>query len=137
MNFRVSYEEVAAINSAAARMLAPAGDVAVMAPPEVLAELESRLPLGGDLDVETLAEQRKLLAAVEYMLDHLKRRMDTIVVEQYVGADDAVNSYFDYANVLTVRARLLEAGREMAAMIEVMTGGPPTPEAAARITFPD
>ena len=138
MIFRVSFEEISALNSAAERLLSPSGDnVPVMAPPEVLSELESRLPLGGDLTVTTLAQQRRLLAAVEYVLDHLKRRMDTLVVERYVGADDAVNAYFDYANVLTVRDRLREAGREMAAMIEVMIGGPITPEAAESISFPD
>lgn len=137
MIFRVSYEEITALNSAAARLLAPAGDVPVVAPPEVMAELEQQLPLEGDLGVETLAQQQQLLSAVEYVLDHLKRRMDAIIVEQYVGSDDSVNAYFDYANVLTVAARLREAGREMSAMIEVMIGGPVTPEAAESITFPD
>ena len=63
--FRVSYEEVTVLNSAAQRLLAPAGDVAVAAPPEALAELESRMPVQGDLTVGTLAETRRLLAAVE------------------------------------------------------------------------
>lgn len=137
MIFRISYEEVAALNSAAERLLTPHGDVPVVAPPEVMAEIESRLPLGGDLSMGTLAEQRRLLAAVEYVLDHLKRRMDAILVDQYVGSDDAVNAYFDYANVLTIRARLLEAGREMTAMLEVITGGAVTAEAAESIAFPD
>ena len=137
MIFRVSFEEISALNSAAERLLTPTGDVAVMAPPEVLYELETRLPLGGDLTVETLAQQRRLLAAVEYVLDHLRRRMDALVLDLYVGADDAVNAYFDYANVLTVQSRLVEAGREMSAMIEVMIGGPATAEAAESITFPD
>lgn len=137
MIFRVSFEEIAALNSAAERLLTPSGDVAVMAPPEVLAELESRLPMEGDVSVGTLAEQRRLEGAVTYVLDHLKRRMDAIVLDQYVGSDDAVNAYFDYAYVLTIRARLAEAGREMAAMLEVMMGGVVTPDAAEDITFPD
>jgi hypothetical protein len=135
--FRISYEEVTALNSAAERLLSPHGDVPVMAPPEVMAELESRLPLDGDLSVRTLAEQRLLLGAVEYVLDHLKQRMDAILVEQYVGSDDAVNAYFDYANVLTIRAGLVDIGREMAAMLEVMIGGPVTPEAASGVAFSD
>lgn len=137
MIFRISFEEIAALNSAAERLLAASGDVPVVAPPEVLAELVSRHPLRGDLSVETLAEQQRLLAAVDYVLEHLKRRMDGIIADQYVGSDDAVNAYFDYANVLTVRSRLMDAGREMTAMVEVMIGGPVTPEAAERITFPD
>ena len=137
MIFRVSYEEVTVLNSAAQRLLAPAGDVAVAAPPEALAELESRMPVQGDLTVGTLAETRRLLAAVEYLMDHLKRRMDAIILDQYVGSDDSVNAYFDYANLLTVRSRLVHATREMTAMIEVMIGGPVTAEAAEAITFPD
>ena len=137
MIFRVSFEEIAALNSAAERLLMPSGDTAVMAPPEVLAELESRLPMEGDVSVGTLAEQRRLEGAVTYVLDHLRRRMDAIVLDQYVGSDDAVNAYFDYAYVLTIRARLAEAGREMAAMLEVMMGGVVTPDAAEDITFPD
>ncbi|HUG40277.1 MAG TPA: hypothetical protein VMM12_07325 [Longimicrobiales bacterium] len=135
--FRIAFEEIAALNSAAERLLTSEGDVAVVAPPEVLAEVESRLPLEGDFSVGTLAEQRRLLAAVDYILDHLKRRMDAIIADQYVGSDDSVNAYFDYANVLTIRLRLIEAGREMAAMVEVMIGGPVTAEAAESITFPD
>lgn len=137
MIFRVSFEEIAALNSAAERLLMPAGDVPVMAPPEVLAELESRLPLEGDVSVGTLAEQRRLEGAVTYVLEHLRRRMDAIVLDQYVGSDDAVNAYFDYAYVLTIRTRLAEAGREMAAMLEVMMGGVVTPDGAEEITFPD
>lgn len=137
MIFRVSFEEIAALNSAAERLLMPAGDVPVMAPPEVLAELESRLPLEGDVSVGTLAEQRRLEGAVTYVLDHLRRRMDAIVLDQYVGSDDAVNAYFDYAYVLTIRTRLAEAGREMAAMLEVMMGGVVTADGAQEITFPD
>jgi hypothetical protein len=29
------------------------------------------------------------------VLDHLRERMDALILEQYVGADDPVNAYFD------------------------------------------
>lgn len=137
MILQVSYEEVTAMNSAAERVLSSTGGVAVLAPPEVMEELEARLPLPGDVSVSTLAQQERLEAAVEYVLDHLKRRMDAIITDQYVGSDDSVNAYFDYAYVLTVRKRLADVGREMRAMIEVMTGEPPTKESAEAIGFPD
>lgn len=137
MILRVSYEEATAVNSAAERVLSSAGGVAVLAPPEVVEDLELLLPFPGDVSVTTLACQERLLAAVEYVLEHLKRRMDAFITEQYVGSDDSVNAYFDYAYVLTIRDRLRNIGREMRAMIEVMTGGPPTPEAAEAIEFPD
>lgn len=108
-----------------------------MAPPEVLVEIESRLPLEGDISVATLSRQRRLIGAVDYVLDHLKCRMDALIIEQYVGSDDTVNAYFDYANVLTLRAKLDAAGREMVALIELMTGAAPTAETAEDIAFPD
>lgn len=137
MILRISYEEATAVNSAAERVLSSAGGVAVLAPPEVMESLEVLLPIPGDISVDTLAQQEELLGAVEYVLDHLKRRMDAFIVEQYVGSDDSVNAYFDYANVLTVREKLVNAGREMRAMIEVMTGEAPDPDTARTIEFPD
>lgn len=135
MILRMSFEELSALNAGAERLLGTPYSGRVLAPPAALAELESRLPVEGDLSVETLAEQKRLLRAVDLVLDHLKRRMDSFVVEQYVGAEDAVNAYFDYANVLSTRAKLVSVGEEMGALIEVMTGQPPSEE--FDIAFPD
>lgn len=137
MILRMSFEELTALNSAAERLLSPAEGGGVAAPPEVLAELEARLPLPGDITVTTLAQQRRLQGAVGYVLDHLKRRMDAFTVEQYVGSDDSVNAYFDYANVLNLHVRLEAIGRKMTALVELMIGGSPTAEAAEGISFPD
>lgn len=136
MILRLSFEEVTALNSAAARMLSAPGDGGVLAPPEAIAELESRLPVEGDLSVLTMAEQARLLRALDLVLGHLKRRMDAIIVEQYVGSDDSVNAYFDYANVLGMRAKLLGMGEEMTAIIELITGEA-TGESVDGLTFPD
>lgn len=136
MILRMSFEEVTALNSAAERLLAASGEGNVLAPPEALMELETRLPLEGDISVMTLPEQSRLLRAVETVLEHLRRRVDAIIVEQYVGSDDSVNAYFDYANVLTTRAQLLGIGREMEAIVELIAGKA-TPENAEGITFPD
>jgi len=100
-------------------------------------ELETHLPLEGDVSVMTLGQQRRLALALDVVLDHLRKRMDALIVELYVGADDAVNAYFDYANVLSARARLDPIGREMVALIELMSGGAPTVELAEQVTFPD
>lgn len=137
MILRINFEEVTAVNSAAARLLGPDTGGGVAAPPEALVALEGLVPLDGDLSVETLAEQAGLLHAMDYVLDHLKRRMDAFVIEQYVGSDDAVNAYFDYANVLAVRSRLNGLGREMSDLIELITGDPATDETAEGIGFPD
>ena len=137
MILRMSFEEMTALNAAATRLLTSSDGGGVLAPPEALAELESRLPLPGDIAVTTLGQQRRLQGAVDYVLDHLRRRMDALTIEQYVGADDAVNAYFDYANVLTLSARLSGLGREMSALIELMTGEPATEATAESISFPD
>lgn len=137
MILRMSFEEVTALNSAAERMLAPEGSGSVMAPPEVLSELVTRLPLKGDISVRTLAEQARLLAALDSVVDHLKRRMDALVMEQYVGSDDAVNAYFDYANVLTARSNLVAIGERMEEAIEAMTGREPPADSLRGLVFPD
>jgi hypothetical protein len=137
MILKISFEEMTVLNSATERLLSSQDGGGIAAPPEVLAALESQLPLGGDVSVLTLSEQRSLVRALDYVLDHLKRRMDALIVDLYVGADDTVNAYFDYANVLTLRARLDPIGREMEAIIELMTGAPPTRETAEQVTFPD
>jgi hypothetical protein len=137
MILRMSYEEVAVLNSVTERLLSAWGGGGVAAPPEVLAELETHAPLRGDISVMTLAQQRRLMAAVDYVVEHLKGRMDTLVMELYVGAEDAVNAYFDYANALALRSRVAAMGREMVAMIELMTGEAPTEEMAELVTFAD
>jgi hypothetical protein len=137
MILRMSYEEATVLNSVTERLLSAWGGGGVAAPPEVLAELETHAPLRGDISVMTLAQQRRLMAAVNYVVEHLKGRMDTLVVELYVGAEDAVNAYFDYANALTLRSRVAAMGREMVAMIELMTGEAPTEEMAELVTFAD
>jgi hypothetical protein len=137
MILKLSFEEVTALSSATERLLVSPDGGGVAAPPEVLAELEAHLPLQGDISVMTLAQQRRLARAMDYVIDHLKARMDAFIVELYVGADDAVNAYFDYANVLSLRARLDPMGREMVALIELMTGAPPSPQTAEQVTFLD
>lgn len=137
MILRMSFEELTALNSAAERLLSGPEGGGVAAPPEVMAELEVRLPLDGDVTVMTLGQQRRLQGAVGYVLDHLKRRMDALTVEQYVGSDDSVNAFFDYANVLNLHVRLEAIGRKMTALVELMIGGAPTPDAEEEISFPD
>lgn len=119
MILRLTYEEITALNSAAERLRGEGGG-GVAAPPEALAALDARLPLEGDISVRTLPDHDRLMRALDAVLAHGKQRMDALILEQYVGADDAVNAYFDYANVLTARARLRELGREMRAMADLI-----------------
>ena len=139
MILRCSYEELAALTATARRVLDDVtGRGAVVAPPELAVELETLLPrLEGDLEIETLAAQRRLQRVFDYLLDVLQDRVDRLILDQYVGSDDAVNAYFEYANILTLATKLREIGDEMESLIELMTGSPPTEEAARSITFTD
>ncbi|MDX1674512.1 MAG: hypothetical protein R3314_06960 [Longimicrobiales bacterium] len=124
MILELTYEEVTALNSAAERMRA-GGYGGVAAPPEAIAALDERLPLEGDIAVDSAAEQARLLQAMDVVLDHLKERMDALILEQYVGADDPVNAYFDYANVLTARHRLVQIGTQLRAVDRIIRDSEP------------
>ncbi len=139
MILRCSYEELTALESTARHVLeARGGAGGVVAPPEIVAEIEALLPrLDGDMDLTTLAEAWWLDRILDYLLTDAKDRMDDLVLDQYVGSEDAVNAYFDYANILTVYAKAQELTGEMAMLVELMTGHPPTMETARTVSFPD
>jgi hypothetical protein len=135
-----TFEELSAVSAGAERVLAEAGSgtTVVIAPPEVIADVEALLPrLNGDLSLTTLAEQQSIARAVTYIVAELKQRMDTTVLEEHAAAEYAVGAYFDYAHALTVQDRVVRLGAEMSAIIEVMTGRAPTAESTRTFEFPD
>ncbi len=135
-----TFEELSAIAAGAERVLAEVGSGAsvIVAPPEVVADVEALLPrLSGDLSITTLAEQQSIARAVTYIVAELKQRMDALVVDEHPASEYAVGAYFDYAHALSVQDRVMRMGKEMGALIEVMTGRPPTAETAREFTFPD
>lgn len=139
MILHCAYEELTALSAVAGRVVSAAEDGArVSAPPQALADVLSLQPrLRGDISVSTLEEQRSVERAVDYLLDELRERMNHFIVTQYVGSEDSVNAYFDYAHVFGLRDRVRAVGREMAVMIELMTGEAPTAETARSVTFAD
>ena len=139
MILHCTYEELAALSATASRVMSAAeGSSRVAAPPERLADVSHLQPqLRGDLSFATLEEQRTLERAVDYLLEELRDRMNEFVLTQHVGSEDSVNAYFDYAHVYVLRERVRAAGREMVAMIELMTGAPPTAETARSVSFGD
>jgi hypothetical protein len=135
-----TFEELSAVSAGAERVLAEAGSGAtvVVAPPEVVADVEALLPrLNGDLSLTSLAEQQSIARAVTYIVAELKQRMDAGIVEEHAASEYAVGAYFDYAHALTVQDRVVRLGSEMSAIIEVMTGRAPTAETARTFEFPD
>lgn len=140
MILHCTFEELSAVSAGAERVLAEAGSGAtvVVAPPEVVADVEALLPrLNGDLSINTLAEQQSIARAITYIVAELKQRMDAAILDEHPASEYAVGAYFDYAHALSVQDRVIRMGKEMSAMIEVLTGRPPTAETAREFTFPD
>lgn len=109
----------------------------VAAPPEGRAEVEALLPrLTGDLNIETLSEQRWVAFAMAKIVERLKDELDLCIITAHPADELAVASYFLYGHALAVLSRVTDMGQEMEALIEVVTGAPPTPEVARTFLFP-
>ena len=136
-----NYEELRAL-AAGAEMLLAEGDrsspASVAAPAEALEQVEHLRPkLDGALSIDTLAEQRSVRGAVALICHGLHDRMEAKVIEHHPAHEEAVALYFDYAHAFSVLNRVDEIGTEMTAMIELMTGEPPTAASASQTSFPD
>ena len=136
MILHCDFEELAALTAATNRALEAAGRPLPQA--QAIIDLQALLPLlVGDIAVDTLAEQASIRRGIALLTDELRARMDAVILEQHPAAEDAVLAYFDYARVLTVLVRLDRIGREMAAIVELMTGESAGTESAQRFSFPD
>jgi len=131
-----SFEELSALSASIERVLDAADTGGVAAPPDVLPDLEALAPrLTGDIDVDSLAVQQSIERAVGHLLADARDRLDDTILQQYPAAEAAVQAYFDYANLLSVHDRIARIGEEMQALIELMTGKPPSEETAGSISF--
>ncbi len=133
-----NFEELAALSAGGHRLMANAGggDHPVIAPPQALADLEKLLPmLIGDVDVETLHDQRGIQRALQYLIADLGNRMDQAIISQHPAAEDAVLAYFDYAHVRATLGRVQRMGAEMEAIIELATGAPADDLVARNFSF--
>lgn len=135
-----NYEEMTALTHGARSFLAdgePEG-APVAAPSADRGAVEALLPrLTGDLSVRTLEEHRQVERAVEVLVVHLREEMHTQVLATHAAAEDAVAAYFDFAHALTVLRRIRDLGEEMRALVEVMTGRPPSARGSRSFVFPD
>jgi len=136
MILHCSYEELNALSAGIERMLADAGRGGVAAPPDVLPDIEALAPrLTGDLDLESLADQQSVEHAIEAVLAVARAYVDETILDQHPAAESAVQAYFDFAHTLTLYERVRRIGEEMRALIELMTGEPPSEETAGSIQF--
>lgn len=140
MILRCTFEELGALKQGANVLLSegPGDRSLVAAPPEGWEQVQALLPrLSGDLAMETLADQRRVLEGVAAIVARLKDEMDLSVLASHPADESAVSSYFVYAHALAVLDRVVQLGDEMEALIEVVTGAPATPHVAATFRFPD
>ena len=135
-----NFEELTALRAGARQVLdgfAPEHGV-IAAPPEEREQVAALMPrLDGDFSVTTLAEYRSLFQAVAIIVGILRIDMESMVTANHPAHEVAVSAYFDFAHALSVQARLHEVGREMEALVELVTGGPVTDELARDFAFPD
>jgi len=139
MILHCNFEELGALRKGANALLAGGreGTSPVAAPPEGREELKALLPrLIGDLAIETLGEQRRVLKAVQAIVIHHREEMDLFIINSHPADEGSVASYFLYAHALSVLGRLAEMGQEMEALIEIVTGNPPTSDVAETFIFP-
>lgn len=140
MILRCNFEELGALRNGASHLLggSPGEGSQVVAPPVGREEVEALLPrLTGDITMETLADQQRVLKGVATIVSRLKEEMDASVLATHAAEESAVTSYFLYAHALTVLNRVSDLGQEMEALIEIVTGVPATPEVAATFRFPN
>ncbi len=141
MILRCNYEEVEALRDGARAFLdlpSPSSSGSVLAPSESRARIEALLPrLKGDLSLYTLSDLYAVRIAVEAIVEHLRVQMESHVLATHAADENAVNAYFAFAHALTVARRVREIGEEMEAIVELVTGGLPSPEAIRTFRFPD
>lgn len=139
MILHCNFEELGALRQGASVLLGEGrgGGSRVAAPPEGREEVEALLPrLNGDLTIQTLAEQRRVARAVSVIVGRLREEMDLFIITAHPADESAVAAYFLYGHALAVLARLAEMGQEMEALIEVVTGAPPSRDTAESFLFP-
>ncbi len=140
MILHCNYEEVEALRGGARAILGQPGSSAsaVLAPPESRARVEALLPrLVGDLSLSTLEELRGVRIAIDAIVEHLREEMESMVLATHAADESAVNAYFAFAHGFTVRHRVDEIAEEMEAIIGLVTGDSPSPEAVRTFRFPD
>lgn len=140
MILHFSFEELTALKAGADAYLVEERTSAspVLAPSEERHRVEALLPmLVGDVAVSTLQELLGVEMAVRAIIECLRVEMESAVVATHAADEMAVGAYFDFAHALLVGHRIREMADEMSAMIEVMTGAPPTTDSARDFRFPD
>jgi hypothetical protein len=137
----LGYEELTALRDGAVLALAqesPSNNPSSHGPVTVRSRLLALVPdLGGDVGIETLREQSEWADAFGLIVECLRREMEVAVAATHPADEDAVASYFGFAHAYSALDRLHRMGRQMEAMIEVLSGDTLIELNAAEFVFPD
>jgi hypothetical protein len=93
--------------------------------------------LSGDVGIRTLREQREWVDGFIVIVEALRHAMESAVVATHPADENAVASYFEFAHAFSALERLHRMGRQMEAMVEVLTGSRPAGMSAEEFIFPD
>ena len=140
MILHFSYEELMALRAGADVFLEGEGAATgrVLAPSESRARVEALQPLlHGDLSLSTRDELWGVQTAVTAIVECLRAEMESLIVVMHAADEGAVAAYFDFAHAFIVSHRIGELASEMTALIELVTGSPPSNETARDFQFPD
>ena len=140
MILHVAYEELSALRAGADVFLDGEGAATgrVLAPSESRARVEALQPLlHGDLSLSTLDELWGVQTAVTAIVECLRAEMVSLIVVMHAADEGAVAAYFHFAHAFIVSHRIGELASEMTALIELVTGSPPSNETARDFQFPD
>lgn len=136
-----NYEELTALGHGVRAILdegpfsaQPAIDVSTDAR-DAVAFLAERLD--ASVAIATLHEQRAVEQALGVIVEHLRAEVDDRVLLAHPAAEESVEAYFDFAHALSVLGKAREIGREMTAVIEIVSGSPPDERAVKSFVFPD
>jgi hypothetical protein len=140
MRLYCNFEELSALGHGAHTLLqgGDEGDCAVAAPSASRAAVEAFLPrLDSDVAIATLIEQRSAESALVAIVECLRIEMESAIGATHAADEQAVSAYFEYAHAFSVLGRVQEMGREMEALIELVTGRAPTADIARDFVFPN
>lgn len=139
MRLYCNFEELSALSHGAETFLTGGdeGECAIAAPSTGRAAVEAFLPrLEPYVAIATLLEQRGAEAALLAIVECLRMEMESVIGMTHAADEQAVAAYFEFAHAFSVLSRVQEMGREMEAMIELVTGSVATADLARDFVFP-
>jgi hypothetical protein len=80
----------------------------------------------GAFTLHSLPELNRAEDALERILDELRARLEAAILATHPADEEAVATYFDFAHVLGVQARVMRAGADLRALHDLVHGSSPS-----------